>query len=536
MKEGQAQTSELPVRVRFEQRRGHYLIVEGAEDRPLTLAQCDAFQLRMLAANAVPGLLKLEFEQCDDCLSLRYALSGTRMLSQALRTQKWTMATFIGAVNRLAEVMEDCRLYVLEPENLLLESDRIFIGERGETDVRFIYLPLPSASGSLAKKLESLLVRWMMHTEKLDGDTVQRLLQLIASPDFKPVALVRFTRQYLAEQSAGNGTYGMAAAAASQFEPSGVRRADEGKQSGEMDELPPDDIPQSHAAGWRWFAPPAADAQRASALLGNGPEEAFDEAPEGPDEPQDAGGRRNVWLVCSVVAILAVVWRWGYAANPGTVGLAVSIAATIAVVAAAIWLWLTGKRSAQRPVQQAEMAVLEQASSMKRQAAVLVPEHRELVHATSAPDKPIHIDNDGKIPIFANMQTERLNWAADYTEQLAQETPSFVHAMYYLLWETDPQTTQVPLHASSIIIGRSREASGHVDESPGISRVHLELRHTDNRWIATDLGSRNGTKLNGEPMVAYESYDLQPEACLDLAGSRYRFKYGKTNALAGNVP
>ncbi len=47
------------------------------------------------------------------------------------------------------------------------------------------------------------------------------------------------------------------------------------------------------------------------------------------------------------------------------------------------------------------------------------------------------------------------------------------------------------------VIGRGSEADITIDD-PGISRKHLEIAWDGKRAVARDLGSTNGTKLNGE--------------------------------------
>ncbi|MDW8373982.1 MAG: FHA domain-containing protein, partial [Planctomycetota bacterium] len=50
-------------------------------------------------------------------------------------------------------------------------------------------------------------------------------------------------------------------------------------------------------------------------------------------------------------------------------------------------------------------------------------------------------------------------------------------------------------------VGRSLQAEIRIEE-PTISRRHAELRFADERWWLRDLGSRNGTLRNGEPVTA----------------------------------
>ncbi|MET1020796.1 MAG: FhaA domain-containing protein, partial [Arthrobacter sp.] len=56
------------------------------------------------------------------------------------------------------------------------------------------------------------------------------------------------------------------------------------------------------------------------------------------------------------------------------------------------------------------------------------------------------------------------------------------------------------LNAPSIILGRSSEADIHIDDS-GVSRRHLEIRTGAATAHAVDLGSTNGSYVNGHKIV-----------------------------------
>jgi hypothetical protein len=47
-----------------------------------------------------------------------------------------------------------------------------------------------------------------------------------------------------------------------------------------------------------------------------------------------------------------------------------------------------------------------------------------------------------------------------------------------------------------VVIGRLSDCDVVVAD-PGASRRHAEIRHRDGRWVITDLGSTNGTRVNG---------------------------------------
>jgi hypothetical protein len=55
----------------------------------------------------------------------------------------------------------------------------------------------------------------------------------------------------------------------------------------------------------------------------------------------------------------------------------------------------------------------------------------------------------------------------------------------------------VPVSADRIVVGRSRECDVRVDDS-NVSRRHFELvRESPGTWVVSDLGSTNGTEVNG---------------------------------------
>lgn len=70
-----------------------------------------------------------------------------------------------------------------------------------------------------------------------------------------------------------------------------------------------------------------------------------------------------------------------------------------------------------------------------------------------------------------------------------------------------------------VTLGRSRQCDCVVSE-PSVSRRHAELRRADERWLLRDLGSRNGTRVNG--LRVLEETEVRPGDRVSLGEARYR--------------
>lgn len=590
-------------KVRFEQGRGHRMILEG--EPPIAVDEIDAIQLRMLRSCDVPGLMKLDTEELDGAVSLRYSLSGRRMLSQSFRIARWTMEDAMGALSRLAEVLEQGRDYMLDLERYVLEDDFIFVGE-GWHDLAFAYLPLwrRTASAQVSSGLEKLIVRWMMNVEAPDGSAMQQLLRLASSPDFSPAVLRRYVRQYMAGPAAGGGetlreTAGEAYyRSADLYRPvlpdelpkeprrssesayrarSGISMDAQGKPSsaltGSAGWAPSDDSGEAKRAyGWRRRArdagasneagidkpirdtpsrrqPPLADPQSLSGLLGREGASWSEEESEAEASPSEAAKKRRIWVVAGAAVATSAVWRFAYLPHPGGKGLFLCAGVTLIAAGACVFMWKDGKgRTKRGPMsREGRSEAPELASERGRRrdedsfddvgAASAEPEHQTGVRRFGgfAAPSPAPVADGWEDPgreETPEREEEKTSWlpaAQEGTALLASDYRSGTGAakpIPYLEWDHDGVMRRIKLQGDSLVIGRSREAAQHVDETEGISRAHLELVRGEEAWQARDLGSRNGSWLNGVPMAPYECYPLNKDDSIQIASSLYRYKVG----------
>jgi len=76
------------------------------------------------------------------------------------------------------------------------------------------------------------------------------------------------------------------------------------------------------------------------------------------------------------------------------------------------------------------------------------------------------------------------------------------------------------LRRSRTVIGRGSEADITVDDT-GISRKHVEILWDGKRAQVNDLGSTNGSKLNGQPV---KQALLEPDSVIDIGRTRIVFR------------
>jgi len=92
----------------------------------------------------------------------------------------------------------------------------------------------------------------------------------------------------------------------------------------------------------------------------------------------------------------------------------------------------------------------------------------------------------------------------------------------------------VPLH-KPLILGRGRDADletlldltdfGAFEH--GVSRRHCQLQRRGNHLLAMDLGSTNGTSLNGQPMLPRREYQINHGDRLALGSLPIVISFGK---------
>lgn len=75
---------------------------------------------------------------------------------------------------------------------------------------------------------------------------------------------------------------------------------------------------------------------------------------------------------------------------------------------------------------------------------------------------------------------------------------------YLEVWE-DSGARLVPLADEPLVVGKSDRAALRIASDPSLSRVHAVFERLGDIWCVRDLGSKNGTTVNGRSLVGQQA-------------------------------
>ena len=111
------------------------------------------------------------------------------------------------------------------------------------------------------------------------------------------------------------------------------------------------------------------------------------------------------------------------------------------------------------------------------------------------------------------------NWVAtDHARSKSISLPN-----YYLIQTDGVNQGRININKDLFIIGRSQSAD-KIIMTAGISRIHMEFIHIQNRIAARDLNSTNGTYINGRRIEPYALNFVNNGDRIRLANIEYEFK------------
>ncbi|RAP77068.1 DUF6382 domain-containing protein [Paenibacillus montanisoli] len=549
------------LKVDFTMKRGLEMIVDLASG--ISRERLDPIETQMLQNQRIPRLLPVEWTDIDGSITFRYPINGKRMLMHRLQTQQLKMVEFYALLLAIVETLDDCRHYMLREDCFLLHEQYIFVGENWE-DTGLAYVPLQDTKlvASAGEAVLAMAVRWVGAIAEPDGSGMQQVFQDLRG---EYVAWGKLRRTLLGLLGAEYRESNPESTEAGKNQPvSAVRPAwpeipavpaslrtatPSSASSAAVAPLSPAPVRAAAASHVSPIAFTSSAAFEGSAAAGSGARDEL-ELPltELPD--QSEGASKRSWMIASGSLLsIAAIWRFLYLPVPSRNNLFLCSGLTLMAAAAALIVnrRLQGSRDQEGNTEWSERRSSSNDGdgfipdsiplrSGNRRFADAMRQHEEA--AESYAHREIGPINGSSIHAIGGLQRNTFEHAAsdDATVLLGQDAtqlPDSDPSKQMLPWlerlAEGREAEKVRLEQSRCLIGRASEGVDFVDMSSGISRAHLELSASSDCWFAKDMGSRNGTTLNGTEMVPYKAYSLTDSDILQLAGEqgpKYVFRAG----------
>lgn len=507
----------------FVYRGGHFIEVSGPQ---MQSGQVCKLELNMLEHNDVPSLLPLKVEEIDFQLKLYYPLSGMRRLSEHLRIVPPDLEQYFRILHQIVLALEQAADYMLTENNHVLSESYIFVQPDYE-EIGLLYLPLKQIQKpDWREELSTLAVSMLEHVQQVSGDGVQTILRTLKDPSCTLTQLIQLLEKQLESLQKGD------ASSSGRLKPEhgwldanteiDVNREIDANTEPEMTE-------PVTAAKEDWLSDPAprilSDGTRSHQKVFRFANHAF-----------------SAYLFAGLaLLILAALLTRLYLAFPGR-GLLYTVIAIFLCAVAGACLYLIRQRSLKQKGELHDLMDGEPLDSW------------ELIDESSLTDagsrwKPLGNDNipdDDPNPagdVNASDHTENYyrtlpehttllrnpeatSWLrpADHSkswEETEESDQSARAIRAYLEWSPEDhvsQATRYVITRQRVVIGRDSERADLVYPRPGISRAHAELIQEEDDFYLVDLGSKNGTWINGVPAAAYKRYPLAD-------GDRLRFAH-----------
>ncbi len=512
-------------RIDFAMNRGHEMLLD--REAGIGRAELDDIELHMLQSQRIPFVLPMDWLELDGRVTFRYRLDGYKMIRHRLQMQPLTMNQFYAILLGVADALDECRNYMLRPENFLLDEQFVFSGDRLH-DIRLAYVPMKGKDWTAAPAAEGMLmliIKLTAHVDQLDGNGLQRVLQHADAAKWSLSELKSLLLELIGDEGSAR--------------PKERLQLPKEEVNAQPHPAPPESSsqsqPKARVSSWSttgagdagagklpnaqpFYALPS-DAGRSGggdwAGMNDGDAYAEIEDEEEADSRNGSRRSRSKWLFgAAYTIIVATVWRFIYfnAKN----GQSLLMCAGITLLLGAFLLAIGFKREKEQEV----WRELDDTDEGDFDASVADAE--SVLRSRQAAFQAERLDSYAS-PAAQRVVEPTALLGSERVERGAAEPRVWLERS----WEGEQ--TRIELQDRNFVIGRTGEQLDYEDETSKVSRIHLEIAYSKGERLAKDVGSRNGSLLNGQAMIAYKAYKLAIGDIIHLAGAdgpAYELKSG----------
>lgn len=495
------------LQVNYASEHGHYMVLtfpHGEQD------DISSFQVNMLSANRIPRLLELQVEAKDGQMRLHYKITGKRMLSYRLRMERLTLREYYNLLLRIVEILDDSKIYMLQPARYVLKEEYIYCGS-GLQDLYLTYIPKENLEGknSVSSDFQQLASRWIHRVTELHGSGFQELMRYLQEESFNLPEL----KQLLYNQL---NVLQEAPAAVSVGVPQSFELPEKPSILGQKDAEKPEPRQESVAG------------QRVQAFSPNLPQ---DEVSEVRSMQENQRKKKQLGIVLLTALAWGFIWKL-YADHPQERMLYASAGLTV-LFGTAAFVFLRNIRKAEDAEAEDDLSVEDWAPDYgdadgdsgffsRIGLAERVPQKEPV--REELPQLEEALPSLTPAPNLAMRTT--LFSPPDATVFLGRTAQKAKPDEPFLEFVKDGVRERACIQKPGFVIGRAAGEADLIYAEEGVSRLHAEILKQPKGYGIRDLGSRNGTVLNGEALVPYQVQPLKEGDIVKIVTTEFTFRWG----------
>ena len=443
----------------------NYLVIHGENE-----INTDSYQVRMLAGNVIPSLLKCRIQGMDGRFLFYFDITSKQAVSALYDEKKMEIEDLRLIFSGFVKAMEDAAEYLINPGQLIMLPEYIYT----DIEKRQLYFCMLPGYDKDIKEQFQLLTEYIL--PKIDHQDQEAVI--LGYGVYKRAMEDSFHLEHVKEEL---------------YKIQGTKKDGEKKERTEKTDIKTADQESRFCAADIF---PEKDE----------PENGFIREGEALNESGCLKKTGIIILAAVLIFGLAAAILMGYLPHMETG----TILGAVLIVTAGVMLGARIMKSqkvhgisGQKPVSGETDGWTERNLSVYQEQ---INDRKEM------PD----CGQEKSMPLQSSQIRE------DYGETVVLSVGAVVGPASLVSKEPGELAT-IYLNDDLTVIGKLETACDAVINLPTVSRIHAKIRKKEENYFLTDMNSRNGTAVNGRLLLPDEEYQLEAEDEVDFAQARYIF-------------
>jgi hypothetical protein len=446
------------------------------QDPPLTSEGLHPLEINMLRFNSIPGLLPLDLEEIDLELKLAYRIGRRKPLSERLKLEPLSSLELFRLLYSIAVQIRQAENYMLTEGGFMIREDLIFVGADYQ-DIALVYAPVRTTErNELGKRMRMLIYYGLGYVSEVRGTSIQQCLLYINSEEFHLSEWISRLQGWIAALEPGP--------------------------------LYPEVTAPSKVLEQPMIRKPVSQEEASFPMV----RELWETGPihEPPEAKPWSDNRQTMRMIAALLVLSTAVWSL-FAMHPswnaGFAAMAVQLALFVFAYCSWKYRWLARLVNEDKHVK-----MLDHEDESLADYRIDSEEVSLMSSSTASPDHAL-MDQTALLKYPQQTVLLRPNELDGVTKDPILERVS----------EAGQPIQTETVHKTPYVIGRGEHCDWMLAET-GISRRHLEIDYDGALYGVKDLGSSNGTFVNGERMIPFKVYPLTDGDMVRMIGIEWRFR------------